>query len=61
MDTMHYQVAVQYDDATDTLPRVFDTLAEAIEVRDRVVEAQATDPWEGLQYVYVIAGERVIV
>lgn len=58
---MKYSVAVQYDDTTDTLPKAFDTLEEAIEVRDRVVEAQATDPWDGLKYVYVIAGERVII
>ena len=58
---MKYSVAVQYDDTTDILPASYDTVEEALRVRDRVVEAQATDPWDGLKYVYVIAGERVSI
>jgi hypothetical protein len=56
-----YTVAVQYDDTTDILDLMYDNLQEAIEVRDRIVREQDTDPWAGLQYVYVIVNGRVMI
>jgi hypothetical protein len=56
-----YTVAVQYDDTTDILPIEYDNLHEAIELRDKVVQEQETDHWDGLHYVYVIANGRVMI
>ena len=56
-----YTVAVQYDDTTDILPAEYSDIDDALWMRDKVIATQATEPWEGLQYVYVIANGRVLV
>jgi len=59
--TISYTVAVQYDDTTDVLDIDHDDINQALALRDTIVRHHATDPWDGLRYVYVIANGRVMV
>jgi hypothetical protein len=57
----YYTVAVQYDDATDILDAMYYDVADALELRDKLVEDQKTEPWAGLRYVYVVVNGRRMV
>ena len=54
----YYTVAVEYYDTTDILEGMHHNLEDALALRDKVIEEQKTERWEGLRYVYVIVNER---
>ena len=54
----YYTVAVEYYDTTDILEGMHYNLEDALALRDKVIEEQKTERWEGLRYVYVIVNER---
>lgn len=58
---MMFGIVVEYVDSTDVMPLSYETLEDAMAVRDEYVKTFRTYKSEDALRVYVIAGERVAV
>jgi hypothetical protein len=57
-----FYVVVEYEDVADSMPLVHDTVEEALEYRDRVVDFYRSGQSEDTAWrVSVVAGERIII